>query len=511
MIEQVGLPCQWTRMRGGHAVLAPVVPNREASARLLACPSGVEQLPDIVGVYTAAPLCLVDGKLVQAGTGYDTVTRTYATGHGADEVPYDEAVALLQGLFADFTFVTEADRARAMCALLTPALKFGGLLPREAPIFVVEADDSQAGKGYMTKLIAAVYGETFADITQRNGGVGSLDETIDAALLSGKAMIRLDNLRGRLDSPRLESIVTALAPIPCRAPYAGSVMVDPSRVVLLATSNGMEGTRDLANRCCIVRIRKRHGAAAEFRKFDEGDLLDHVSANRGKYLGAVYAVLRRWDELGRKSSAESRHDMRQWVKMLDGIVQYVMGMPAPMDGHESAKNRAASPALGWIRQMCSELETAGLLHTAVKPLQLAEMAVDNPDRCAVPGVKMMGDTLGCAKVVGALLASAYRTADEEDILLVDEYTVYRWGVASYDKFGHSRKAYSYVFSKGGAFTKEQAYELCEEAHGASVRNPIHAGMLSPFPNGPQAQYKPALPPQPGSLPPFVYPATKASA
>jgi len=87
-----------------------------------------------------------------------------------------------------------------------------------------------------------------------------------------------------------------------RVPYQGLATVSTKGVTILVTSNGVEVTPDLANRCCIIRIRKRQGF--EFRKFDEGDLLDHVQAKQGYYLGCVFAILRDWIQKGSPTKYE---------------------------------------------------------------------------------------------------------------------------------------------------------------------------------------------------------------
>jgi hypothetical protein len=93
----------------------------------------------------------------------------------------EDAVALLSNVLADFHFATEADRARALAAIITPAMVFGNLLGGRAPVDLGEADASQSGKGYRAKLTAAIYGSVVKTITQRKGGVGSMEESFATA------------------------------------------------------------------------------------------------------------------------------------------------------------------------------------------------------------------------------------------------------------------------------------------------------------------------------------------
>ena len=102
------------------------------------------------------------------------------------------------------TLLISSDFARAMSCMISPALKMGGIITDDFPLDVAEADQSQSGKTYRQKMVAALYNETPSVITARKGGVGSLDESVANALLTGRPFITLDNLRGNLDSPLLE-------------------------------------------------------------------------------------------------------------------------------------------------------------------------------------------------------------------------------------------------------------------------------------------------------------------
>jgi hypothetical protein len=170
-----------------------------------------------------------------------------------------EATAALLSSIGEFDFATEADKSRTIASLLTPALKFSGLLGAHTPLFVVEADDSQAGKGFLLELVQTIYRETPSLVTQRQGGVGGFDESLSQAMIDGRPFIQLDNVRGRIGSPYFEAVLTCplTGTIPARVPHKGEVQVTPERFVFQLTSNGFESTRDLANRSCITRIRTR--------------------------------------------------------------------------------------------------------------------------------------------------------------------------------------------------------------------------------------------------------------
>ena len=135
-------------------------------------------------------------------------------------------------------------------------------------------------------------------MTQRAaGGVGSVQETFDAALVSGASFVPFDNFRGKLDFPGLESFLTEDTYF-ARTPYASPIAIDPRHVIIMFTSNAAEVTTDLANHCSCTRILKQPDGY-QFSKFAEGDLLDHIQANQPRYLGAVFSVIRAWHDRGK--------------------------------------------------------------------------------------------------------------------------------------------------------------------------------------------------------------------
>src|SRR5438067_11374824 len=122
-----------------------------------------------------------------------------------------------------------------------------------------------------------------------------------------------------MDSAHLEAFLTAEGSFPARVPYRSEVQIDPDRFFILLSSNGVEATRDMANRSSIIRIRKRESFT--YSDFSEGDLLSHIRANQSYYQGCVFAVIREWYRAGRPKSCELRHDFRGWFQALDWIVQ----------------------------------------------------------------------------------------------------------------------------------------------------------------------------------------------
>lgn len=304
--ERYGWLVVWRAGANGELVLKPTKMPRDDAAALMAAAEAREILPPIASVLR----CPV---LVESGEGVKVLSRGYhrelgglliVAGEEPPKVPLEEAVALLKWAIEQFDFQSEGDQSRALAAFITPALRMGGLLKTNAPIDVGEADKSQAGKGHRAEMVCAIYNESSYFVTVRSGGVGSADESFAAALIAGRPFISLDNLRGKINSQHLEAFLTCSSLFPARVPHCPEVLVNPKKFLLQMTSNGLEATRDLANRASICRIRKRQG-------FLYRDTLGEIQRRQAHFLGCVFAVVTEWIARGKPCTAETRR--KRWT------------------------------------------------------------------------------------------------------------------------------------------------------------------------------------------------------
>jgi len=377
-------------------------------------------LPRVDGLINCPIIRVVDGVAVASGTGYDSVTRLLVTGgQEAENVDVTTAAGALLGLLGEFEFQSDGDKARSVASLISPGLKAGGFIKGRVPADVAEGDQSQSGKTYRQKVVAAIYNEKVSLVTSREGGVGSVDESLDQQLISGRPFIQFDNFRGRFDSPHLEAFLTAEGSFPCRVPYRGEVTVPPENYFVMLTSNGVDTTRDLANRSNIIRIRKK-APGFLFTKYAEGELLEHARARQPFYLGCVFAVIRHWHAAGQPRTDETRHDFREWVQVVDWLVQNVFGLGPVMDGHKEAQERVSNPALVWLRSLALAIDQTGQLNqefTATEIHSLCESA-----DIAIPGLRDGRDEDKAKRVIGTIMAKLFRDSDTLD---VDGYQVVR--------------------------------------------------------------------------------------
>ena len=428
-----------TTKNGEEPTVFPAICSEATAKGILYSRQFWKSLPPIHVISPCPVLIERDNDLVEV-MHYDRASGILAFGDPVPEMNLDEAKRVLDEVLHEFVFATSGSRSRAMASLLTPALIFGGLLGGRAPVDLGEADKSQGGKGYRNKLTAAVYRQKVTTITQRKGGVGSIEETFNSALIQGKSFISFDNLRGKLDSPAIESFMTEDIYF-ARGPYSDNCEIDPRPVIVMMTSNRAEATVDQMNRSSCVELLKQPPGFL-FKRYPEGgDLLDHVRANQPRFLGAVFAVIREWHDQGKPRSDKTGHDFRRWVRTLDWIVQKLLGEAPLMDGHHETQRRIANPALTWLRSVALSVKKAGCMGEWLRTDRVLDITSEDPE-VEVPGATDDLDLDACAvraslrMQLGNRLSRCFQTsptATFEDLTVARRETT--------DEEGRPRKEY----------------------------------------------------------------------
>lgn len=381
---------------------------------ILSCKEALNGLPRISRLCSFPPIS-GDGKVLSVG--YHKEHELFVTSKTeVPEVTTDEAVKLLLNLLGDWKWSSPADQSRAIAAILAPMLRLGLFLEKSLvmPIFMVEANHSQSGKGMLVKLIGSIYNEPVRLISKRTGGVGSLDEQFNKALLEGRPLISLDNLRGRINSATLESFVTADGRFNARA-LRSEGEVDSRGYVVYGTSNAFETTQDLANRLCAIRI-LRQPDDYRWREWPEGGIIEHVNANHPLYLGAVAAVLRFWI-LDGMPRLDCSHRQREWASGMNWIVQRIFGLAPLTEGHNALVERVRDPVHGFLRELAISLQGDEQTFT------LAEMISEaHAKGIDVPGLKSSGSPKAEQLHLGAPISRLFA---DQNLLELEGYTIER--------------------------------------------------------------------------------------
>jgi hypothetical protein len=434
----------------GEKVLKPTVCPTETAKALLASEEALTLLPKVNGLINCPIIFEQEGTLHVANPGYDAQSQLLITGGKTPPgVDLDTAVQKLLELVAEFDFCSEGDKSRAIASLFTPAMKLGGFIKSCVPADVAEADQSQSGKTYRQRVVATIYNEAVSLVTNRQGGVGSVDESLSQAVVAGRPFIQLDNFRGRVDSQHLEAFLTAGGSFPCRIPHKGEIRVQSDNFFVFLTSNGVDTTRDFANRSSVIRIRKKP-AGFKFRKYEEGDLLAHVKANQAFYLGCIFTVIRAWHRAGKPKTDETRHDFREWVQILDWIVQNIFKLKPIMDGHQQAQEHISNPDVVFLRAVALAVEKAEQFG---RPLTASDiLAICEAADISIPGQRRAdADPDRLVLVIGRSMGRLFR---DSLVRQIDGYQIERQetDVRRNDGQGYSTQK-SYIFGRVSDDTK----------------------------------------------------------
>lgn len=344
------------------------------------------------------------------GSGWHSQRVFVTGGEIPPTVPFLKAVQDLQDILGDFDFVHPSDHTRALAALVSPAMVFGGWIDRH-PFQIVTADDSQTGKGYLLQCIAAIYRETPNLVTQRNGGVGGVDESIDQRLIQGRPFIQLDNWRGSLDSPRLEALITAPGTVGARVPYKGEIDVNPTKFVFQLTSNGFNSTADIANRASFIRLKKRPSGHV-FRSYPDGDLLHHLKAKQPYYLGCVFAVIREWVENGELGNGDTGHSFRDWAQKVGCITDNMFMAQALLGGMDEAVKSMTDTGDSWLRALVHILDKSRSAGAVIAPLSASELAEEAIRTGNLPPGITRGEVEKCRQKIGQIMKERFGDKDE---------------------------------------------------------------------------------------------------
>jgi len=309
--------------------------------------SAISRCLEPVEVVSKTPIITEDG-VIESGCHNGTLVISRDNVVMCD--PLKEAPKKLTELFCDYDFNTLEDFSRALSMVISSAMKLGGICQNiRFPLFHIEADDSQGGKGYMTELLTSIFNTQTANVTEQTGGTGSPEETIQAHLIHGEMFIMLDNWRSKLDSPKTESFLTTDGFVACRVPYSPQVYCKPAtRIWLLTANKGFKSTPDYMNRVSLIMFQKQK-PGYQFKRFP-GDLSvkEYIQANRPKILGAIYSIIQDWIKNGKQRKACPHHDFKDWAMIMTSIMDTYFHMSSPAEGHMASKAIRSSEYENWL-------------------------------------------------------------------------------------------------------------------------------------------------------------------
>ena len=388
--------------------------------------------------------------------GYDKVSGLYiAKGLAAGEDPsLSHAVQIWVGMLRDFKFKNEGSRSRAAMGLLGLLAKAGGLLkPKvgdvsaddapmiKTPLLFLEADDPQTGKGYLTRMAAALLGGSMTVFyDQGRGSTGSVGEAIGQAMFDGKPLIVFDNLRGQLTCPLLEGAMT-MPEVQVRLFGKGYRTIETEKFSFFATSNEGKTTDDLSARCSIVEL-LHQPEGYKFMTYPSGrGTVEEMTANPSYFLRAGFVILKEWYKRGCPKTEESRHQFPEWVQPMDYMGQHICGLAPLMDDHQEKQKSLSDSNKVFERLFILEVKKSERMGREWSAKDCAELCIDN--EIGIPPFKDNGDVMAGAKAWGVVFGKRFR--DGVNTIEIEGVKMTRGNVYKDRKAGGAQESWVYMF------------------------------------------------------------------
>ena len=282
------------------------------------------------------PIMRENGKIELLPPGYDAESMTYTHEFAPEILPMEieKAKAVIAELLEEFPFADDGGRSKSVAVAAMLTVFASRLLPRGAlrPCFIYMGNAEGCGKTLLARLACMPY--TAADVRGAPATEEEFEKVLLSAVIGGRKVLLLDNLKGHLNSAKLEGFLTAPR-------YTGRILGvskefsgDVDTTVLL-TGNRLTITGDLRRRTLFVELFMPE-LRAENRRFNR--ILDDAAVNqkRPQVLSALWQLIRAWDEAGRPQASRENTSFPRWCDTIAGIVEHAgygcPTVPAEIEG-----------------------------------------------------------------------------------------------------------------------------------------------------------------------------------
>ena len=275
------------------------------------------------------PTLRPDGTVLEQ-PGYDLATRLYLAPSAelkmlpvsSNPTPGEqaEALAVLDEVFCDFAFDSQASKANAQALLITGIIRPS--IDGNVPMALITAPQKGTGKTYLTETISTAVTGRPAAVMSAPRDSEEWRKRITSSLLDGSLLIVLDNVAEALEAPELSQVLTART-WKDRKLGANETITVPAQAIWIATANNIEIGGDLVRRCFQIRLDAKLARPWERDGWKHPDLLRRVRENRGRIVHSVLTMARAWHAAGKPPATTVRlNGFNPWVEDVGGILAY---------------------------------------------------------------------------------------------------------------------------------------------------------------------------------------------
>ena len=329
--------CYKARSQDGREIVFSATMSKDAAETVLVAPQFLEKLRRVERFHPCRlPVIRHGGPIELLPEGHDEQSATY-TAPGSPyplDMTAEDARQVIEDAFAEFPFAEDAGRSKAVAVAALLTVFAGGIMPEGAnrPVFIYLGNAEGTGKTTCARLAGISYGAVATEAAPTEET--EWQKKLLAAVIGGRRLLLLDNLKGHLNSPSLENYTTT-------SRFGGRILglsrefEGEACATVLITGNMLTYSPDMRRRSLMVELFMTQ-LRAEDRKFarrlDDPALL----ALRPRLLAACWSMVRAWDAAGRPAASRTNSSFPRWVDTIGGIVEHAgfacPTAPAELDG-----------------------------------------------------------------------------------------------------------------------------------------------------------------------------------
>jgi putative DNA primase/helicase len=245
---------------------------------------------------------------------------------------------VVQELLGDFPFVSQADRANAVGALLLPRVRL--MINGPTPLHLIDAPAHGTGKSLLTDLMIAVGAGETPTPAPFPGSEEEIRKHISSALRADRATVFFDNVDasklkdGRISSASLAAALTSTTWTDRELGKSRMLEIANYALWLMTSTNGRLST-ELTRRTTLIRINANleRPAGERAQPFRHPAIRQWVAERISDLEGALLTIINAWLSAGRPRGLRTLGSFESWSHVIGGILD-VAGIPGFLDNFE---------------------------------------------------------------------------------------------------------------------------------------------------------------------------------
>lgn len=312
--HELARAAEWfsVRVKGDNLIEYPAIPPRAVVEDVLATP---EPALPVLSRIVSSPVFGADGTLHDK-PGYCAATQTFYEPLDGLEVPSvpdnptkeqigEAAWFIYHEPINDFPFVGVPEKATAIAAMLLPFVR--DAIAGPTPLHLFEKPVQGTGATLLVHVIThPALGGQLAAMTEAKDDE-EWRKKVFAKLRGAPAAVLIDNLKRRLDSPALSSVLTAYPQWEDRLLGVSEIHRVGVNCLWLATGNNPALSGEMTRRTIRCRLDPKIDRPWLRTGFRHEDILSWARENRAQLVWSCLLLIRAWFAAGRPEGKRARH------------------------------------------------------------------------------------------------------------------------------------------------------------------------------------------------------------